>query len=62
MRAGPRLPVPLGAYRGRAAALATARAVMLNTRRTVAAGVRMQAVAAAPMRMGPTVTPPWSWS
>ena len=31
---------------------------MLNTRRTVAAGVRMQEAAAAPIRIGPTVTPP----
>ncbi|SDX30008.1 hypothetical protein SAMN05421783_12025 [Thiocapsa roseopersicina] len=41
-----------------AAALATARVVMFRVRRTVAAGVRIQAVAAAPIRIGPTVTPP----
>jgi len=39
-------------------ALAAASAVMLSTRRTVAAGVRMCTVPAEPMRMGPTVTPP----
>ena len=31
---------------------------MFSTRRTVAAGVRMCAVPAAPIKMGPTVTPP----
>src|SRR6218665_403040 len=51
-------PQAPGRYRGRAAALATASAVMFSTRRTVAAGVRMQAVAATPIRIGPTVTPP----
>lgn len=42
----------------RAAVLATARAVMFSTRRMVEAGVRMYAVAAVPIRIGPTVTPP----
>ena len=39
------------------AALPTASAVMLTTRRTVAEGVRMCAGRAAPSRIGPTVTP-----
>lgn len=43
---------------GTAALLATASTVMLRVRRTVAAGVRMQAGRAAPIRIGPTVTPP----
>src|SRR6218665_3371311 len=51
-------PQAPGRNRGRAAALAPASAVMFSTRRTVAAGVRMQAVAATPIRIGPTVTPP----
>ena len=41
-----------------ALAQATANAVMFSTRRTVAAGVRMWAVAAVPISTGPTVTPP----
>src|SRR5437667_12400106 len=46
-----------GACQRRAAALATASAVMFTTRRTVAEVVRMWAEAAVPSRMGPTVTP-----
>jgi hypothetical protein len=42
----------------RAAGVVTATAVILSTRRTVAAGVRMWAVRAVPIRIGPTVTPP----
>jgi len=37
---------------------AAASAVMLSTRRTVAAGVRMCTVPATPVSIGPTVTPP----
>ena len=45
-------------HQPQALAQATAKAVMLSTRRTVAAGVRMCAVAAVPISTGPTVTPP----
>ena len=37
--------------------MATAKAVIFTTRRTVAEGVMMWAAAAAPSKMGPTVTP-----